>query len=66
MKTTAHNVTLPQPEPHDTAKTGTPDPSWPVEKQLHWLHVYSHVLLLNCSERVRVAAAKAADREAAS
>jgi hypothetical protein len=48
----------------DSGRTVSPDPSWPVERQLKWYKVASHVLLLNCSELVRRRAAAAADREA--
>lgn len=48
----------------DSGRTVSPDPSWPVERQLKWYQVATHVLLLNCSETIRRAAARAADREA--
>ena len=47
----------------DSARAVAPDPSWPIEKRLHWYQVASHVLLLNCSETVRQDAAREADRE---
>ena len=51
-------------EPWDSTITMSPNPSWPVERQLHWYQVASHVMLLNCSDLVRRKAAQAADREA--
>lgn len=54
-----------EPELWDSARTVSPDPSWPAEKQLQWYRVASHVMLLNCSEMVRRKAARAADRETA-
>jgi hypothetical protein len=53
------------PEPFDTARHGAPDPAWPLEKQLAWFSIYSHVLLLNSSERMRRSAAAEADRRVA-
>jgi hypothetical protein len=52
-------------EPFDTARHGAPDPSWPLEKQLLWFSAYSHVLLLNASERCRRMAAAQADKRVA-
>jgi hypothetical protein len=52
-------------EPWDSARYMAPDPSLPIEKQLQWHQVCGHVLLLNCSERTRRAAAAEADREIA-
>lgn len=54
-----------KPEPWDSGRTVAPDPSWPIQKQLHWYKVCSHILLLNCTERTRQAAAAEADRETA-
>ena len=66
MKTTQLDVSPEhQLQPRDTARTGAPDPAWPIEKRLRWYQVYSHVLLLNVSERTRRAAAGEADRETA-
>ena len=42
--------------------TYPPDPSLPLEDQLAWYKVASHVLLLNVSERTRRAAAAEADK----
>jgi hypothetical protein len=53
------------PEPWDTNRHGAPDPAWPVEDQLLWFSRYSHVLLLNASERCRTSAAAEADKELA-
>lgn len=51
-------------KPWDSGEHMAPDPAWPVERQLRWYQVASHVLLLNCSELVRRRAAAEADREA--
>lgn len=53
-----------QAQPWDSGETVSPDPSWPVERQLRWYQTASHILLLNCSEVTRRKAAAAADREA--
>lgn len=53
----------PAPEPWDSGRSVAPDPSLPVEDQLTWYQVASHVLLLNVSERCRRQAAAAADKE---
>ena len=50
-------------EPWDSGRYMAPDPSLPVEDQLAWYKVASHVLLLNASERCRRAAAAEADKE---
>lgn len=49
-------------EPYDTAKHGAPDPEWSLAVQLQWYSRYSHILLLNSSERLRQSAAAQADR----
>ena len=51
------------PEPWDSGECVAPDPSLPVEDQLTWYRVASHVLLLNVSERCRRQAAATADKE---
>jgi hypothetical protein len=51
--------------PWDTARSGAPDPSWPLEDQLRWYSRYSHILLLNCSELTRQKAAEEANRDVA-
>ena len=53
------------PVPWDTARSGAPDPAWPLEDQLRWYSRYSHILLLNCSEMTRSKAAEAANHEIA-
>jgi hypothetical protein len=53
------------PKPWDTAAHGAPDPSWPADAQLQWFSRYSHILLLNSSERLRQSAAAQADKEVA-
>lgn len=52
-------------EPFDTASHGAPDPAWSQEKQLAWFSAYSHILLLNSSERLRRSAAAQADKRVA-
>jgi len=49
-------------EPWDSGKSVAPDPSLPIEDQLAWYRVASHVLLLNVSEQCRRQAAAEADR----
>ena len=49
-------------EDWDSARYMAPDPELPVEDQLAWYKVASHVLLLNCSERCRRNAAAEADK----
>jgi hypothetical protein len=49
-------------EPWDSGRYVAPDPSLPIEDQLAWYKVASHVLLLNVSERCRRSAAAEADR----
>ena len=53
------------PEPWDTNRHGAPDPAWPLEDQLEWFSRYSHILLLNSSERCRTRAAAEADKQLA-
>lgn len=53
------------PAPFDTARHGAPDPAWSQEKQLAWFSIYSHILLLNSSERLRRHAAAKADKRSA-
>lgn len=66
MKTTQAGASREaQIRPHDSAVTCAPDPSWSVEKQIQWLNAFSHVLLLNVSERCRRQAAAAADKDVA-
>jgi hypothetical protein len=48
--------------PFDTASHGAPDPAWSLDKQLAWFSTYSHILLLNSSERLRRSAAAQADK----
>jgi hypothetical protein len=50
------------PEPWDSARHMAPDPSLPVEAQLQWYKIASHVLLLNCSELCRHKAAAEAGK----
>jgi hypothetical protein len=50
-------------EPWDTARYVAPDPAWPAEKQLQWYQAATRVLAMNCDERTRAAAARAADAE---
>jgi hypothetical protein len=64
-KLTAERPAETAPEPWDTARHGSPDPSWPLEAQLRWFSRYSHILLLNSSERLRQSAAAEADKEVA-
>ena len=52
-------------EPFDTARHGAPDPAWSQEKQLAWFSIYSRVLLLSSSERLRRHAAAEADKRVA-
>lgn len=52
----------PELEPWDSGRYMAPDPSLPLEDQLAWYKVASHVLLLNVSERTRRAAAAEADK----
>jgi hypothetical protein len=51
--------------PFDTASHGAPDPAWSQEKQIAWFSAYSHILLLNSSERLRRHAAAQADKRVA-
>jgi hypothetical protein len=53
----------PAAEPWDSGRAVAPDPSLPVEDQLAWYRVATHVLLLNVSEQCRRSAAAEADRE---
>lgn len=50
-------------EPWDSGRYMAPDPTLPIEDQLAWYKVASHVLLLNASEQCRRAAAAEADKE---
>ena len=50
------------PGPWDSGRYVAPDPSLPIEDQLAWYKIASHVLLLNVSERCRRAAAAEADK----
>lgn len=49
-------------EPWDSARYMAPDPSLPIEDQLAWYKVATHVLLLSSSERLRCAAAAEGDK----
>jgi hypothetical protein len=53
-------------EPWDPFRYCAPDPAMPAERALHWYKIFAHVLLLNCSERTRCVAVRAAEREAGS
>ena len=61
-KMRAQRPAEPSPEPWDSARYMAPDPSLPIEDQLAWYKVTSHVLLLNCSERCRRNAAAEGDK----
>ncbi len=61
-KTARSRPAVQHEQPWDSARYMAPDPSLPVEDQLTWYKVASHVLLLNASERCRRAAAAEADR----
>lgn len=62
-KALAEQPEPPAAKPWDSATHMAPDPSLPIEDQLAWYKVSSHILLLNCSELCRRKAAAAGDKE---